>query len=66
MDRRLGSSSKHSGLSKAVLRHGFRHGRPRNTENLRSSHQAMRVAAQTQKRRLAIQGKFLRSDNNTS
>lgn len=55
MDRRLGSSSKYKGLSKAVLLHGFR--RPqRQVATLTAGKQATRMATQSQKRRNMIQG----------
>jgi hypothetical protein len=57
MEHQLGSSSKHTSLSKAVLRHGFR-GHQCRTDHLHTNKQATRLAAQTQKRRHAIQGRF--------
>jgi len=52
----MSQRSRHSGLSKAILRHGFRHGQQRQTKILHAGKQAERRAAQIQERRSAIQG----------
>jgi hypothetical protein len=58
MERRLGTASKHKGLSKSIRRHGFQHGKPEcETNVLHADKQALRIAEQAQWRRGMIQGK---------
>jgi hypothetical protein len=57
MEKRLGTTNKHKGLSKAIRRHGFQHGKQRQTDVLQAGKQAMRLAEQAQRRRGIIQGK---------
>ena len=58
MERRLGTASKHKGLSKSIRRHGFQHGKQCETNILHAGKQALRLAEQAQQRRGMIQGKY--------
>lgn len=52
----MSQRSKHPGLSKYAIRHGFRRGSERQREILQSGKQAVRRAADAECRKRAIQG----------
>lgn len=52
----MSQRSKHPGLSKSAIRHGFRHGNERQRVVLQSGKQALRRAADAERRKRAIQG----------
>jgi hypothetical protein len=58
MDRRTGTSNRHSGLSKSSIRHGFRRSQ-RNSQLLHATKQAERRSANEAKRRSTIHGNFI-------
>ena len=58
MDRRTGTSNRHSGLSKSSIRHGFRRSQ-RNSQLLHATKQAERRSANEVKRRSTIHGNFI-------
>jgi hypothetical protein len=52
----MSQRSKHPGLSKSAIRHGFRNGKERQRNILQSGKQADRRAADAERRKRAIQG----------
>ena len=51
----MSQRSKHPGISKSAIRHGFRHGNERQRDVLQSGKQAVRRAADAERRNRAIQ-----------